>query len=391
MSNVNAASGSAADIQDAVNTVAGSGGGIVFIPDGDFDFNGNVTVPSGVSLEGEGIGITTLNTHSTTEFITITGYDIRLTGFTIINPNDTGGYGLKATNAMNFRIDNCRVEGYGPGYKAAIRVYGVNSYGVIDHNHIETPINTTSYGVDIWKAGTSSPWPNEGINDRDNYVPDRSLFVCMEDNTFVNNRHSVSANGGATYIFRYNTITGGNGNTSSRIDAHGPTQYGNGTRYFEAYNNTIGSPAPYGGSFAINPRGGDGVIYNNTVTGYTDAVIVTLEEGQNNSYPQTHQCHRVYVWGNTGQSGVEVKTGTWVPSSNAIQGGRDWYNSAKPGYTAYTYPHPLVGGEGGTPPGIVKRFTGAVWETLYIYVYLDGSWQTAPLKWWDGAAWQLSA
>ncbi len=53
--------------------------------------------------------------------------------------------------------------------------------------------------------------------------------------------------------------------------------------------------------------------------------------GQNTADPS-------YQWNNT-KNGSPV-TG-WDSSNSYIKEGRDFFNSAKPGYTPYTYPHPL--------------------------------------------------
>ena len=67
----------------------------------------------------------------------------------------------------------------------------------------------------------------------------------------------------------------------------------------------------------------------------------------------------IYIWNNS-RSPMNVRISDYVPnqctspdtSANYIISGRDYFNgsTAKPGYTPYTYPHPLEQGQGGDPP-----------------------------------------
>ena len=69
----------------------------------------------------------------------------------------------------------------------------------------------------------------------------------------------------------------------------------------------------------------------------------------------------VYAWGNTG--GVDIGVydgGTGANIGNYLQSDRDFVNSssAKPGYTAFTYPHPLQSGGAPPPPSTVNPPSG---------------------------------
>ncbi len=342
---VMAKSGSAADIQAAI-VAAQSGDKVARIPAGTFTLGGSVSVPDGIRLIGQGMDHTIL-IASGSQQINVSGTACRVSGFTIKNPSNNGPDAINITNAAGFRVDHMGIEGFGPGYKAAVSVRGslggLSSRGVIDHNRVKAPLNTTSYGCAVFGNGD---WLYEDVDHRDDFFGDnfktyQANGVYIEDNVFYNTRHAVATNNASYIVFRHNEIFGGNSNTSSRIDSHGPNQWMNGGRFWEIYNNIIHTPAPYGNSFAINPRGGDGVVFNNVVEGYKEAVELTLDEGQVNVYPQIHQIHRAYVWGNTGAP-VEVRVGDWVTSYNAIQEGRDWFHFMRSGYTPYVYPHPLV-------------------------------------------------
>ena len=94
---------------------------------------------------------------------------------------------------------------------------------------------------------------------------------------------------------------------------------------------------------AITIRGGGGVIFDNTIRGYDYAVRLIIEEMQDlSSYPVYHQVHDLWIWDNTHDGLAEVWVPDWNPHEEFIQENRDYFLYAKPGYTPYPYPHPLV-------------------------------------------------
>lgn len=156
-------------------------------------------------------------------------------------------------------------------------------------------------------------------------------------------------------------------------------------------------------NWAVWIRGGTGVIYNNVIDdiansywGYgKEEAKFDIRTQQDNSgvgyglfsdgrawysagqgtYPRQHQLavswdedltnsvginggvgnyfiDPIYVWGNTGAGASGggflswANGGSWGSQTGYFNSGRDYVfgNTAKPGYTAYTYPHPLVSG-----------------------------------------------
>jgi hypothetical protein len=89
---------------------------------------------------------------------------------------------------------------------------------------------------------------------------------------------------------------------------------------------------------AIWWRGGGGVAFNNTVSGYkTFAYLVENAEYQN----ETFQPHDIWIWNNNIPSDC-----TLVEVYGDIQQNRDYFLYAPSWYTPYPYPHPLtLGGE----------------------------------------------
>ena len=337
-----AVTGNASDVQTAVNSALASGGGNVYIPSGNWSWGTNTISWTGnnIKLFGEGSNSTYIYTTGTGAPISATGNNTRISGFHLEHANNTGTNGVRIlSNSPNFRVDNMRIEGYGS--EACIYVNGRNTTGVIDHNYLRPrPLDNQGYGVVVRK---STDWWPESFFPTTEIQETEAVFI--EDNTFVNARHAVSATNGAYYVFRYNYVTGGFGNSSAKVDMHGVVGAATGTRYAEVYNNTIELPHTQT-SFSIGPRGGDGVIYNNTVNGYTWAVAFFIESGQGgdypNDYPISHQVREYYVWNNGGTRTGEATVSSLYSSNLYIQKDRDWFNYALDGYTGYTYPHPLT-------------------------------------------------
>jgi hypothetical protein len=90
----------------------------------------------------------------------------------------------------------------------------------------------------------------------------------------------------------------------------------------------------------------------------------------------------VYIWNNlyTGPDGTNVDASVFpgVPTSAALTAlniarphpqdaivlNRDWFMSAKPGYTPYTYPHPLTGGADATAPELTACAVAVAGTTI---------------------------
>ena len=339
--NFYAVSGSAADVQTAINTALASDGGNVYIPSGNWSWSTNTVSWTGnnIKLLGTGANTTYIYTTGTGAPISATGNNTRISGFHLEHADNTGTNGIKILgDSSDFRVDNMRIEGYGS--EACIYVTGRYTTGVIDHNYLRArPLDNQGYGIIIRKS--TDWWPAS-------FFPTTEMqeteAVFIEDNTIVNSRHAIAATNGAYYVFRYNYVSGGFGNSSAKVDMHGVVGAATGTRYAEVYNNTIELPTLT--SFSIGPRGGDGVIYDNTVNGYTWAVAFFIESGQGGNYPTdypiAHQVREYYVWDNGGTRTGEATVSSLYSSNLYIQKDRDWFNYALDGYTGYTYPHPLT-------------------------------------------------
>ena len=380
---ITAKSGSAEDIQAAVNAVAAAGGGTVYIPAGNFTFNINfsrtifngyegVVIPGGVNVIGAGNNQTILfcplsgwrYSDSTRQSLFLldgsNGKPIRISGIVFQGSvNTTYGAdddrvlkGIFACGVKDCRIDHCVFIDF---VSAGIMV--TNNYvhkwnrGVIDHCIFDNPYKDTFYALTgnraywaygvivsgdyIWREDFESYYLGKYNND--------TWFI--EDCSFRRCRHGVAmATDGAWAVIRYCNFTEMIlSYYGSYIDAHG------GARGYEVYNNTIVncptdgrsiSDPQYWGKYmgvGINPRGGAGVIFNNTLINFGTSAAIILSNDQNNA---TYRLNGFWIWNN-----IFINVTTQLstsPGSFTIDENDEYFLYPKPNYTPYPYPHPLT-------------------------------------------------
>ena len=223
--------------------------------------------------------------------------------------------------------------------------------------------------------------------------------VYLEDNYFLGFWQAMTGmDGHSRMVVRYNVFD------SSALGSHGADTEDLGVRHFEVYNNTFVQSDrggdPYNLNYWFYIRGGTGVITDNVfddlnTPGYWGdkaEILATIQNLQRGSapnpcwganipgiqYPAPRQVGMGYVTGAAGNDSITYKgdseplyiwnnTGTYVfslqdyggtnctnPDSvvDYVKSGRDyfWNAGAKPGYTKYTYPHPLRQEGVGTTP-----------------------------------------
>ena len=375
---ITARSCSNSDIQSAINSA--SSGDTVSVPAGNCTWTDSVSIPStkGITIQGAGIGMTNIVLGPTTAGFMLAVGDkslYRITGFTMRSTGPGGGFGpgsctgdpiningvdgnLPTTFRSNFRIDNIRIysDPQQTTHYGAICVSKM-VYGVIDHVSID---------------GIGRGWFFEdGFNAEPAYWGDHSwtipldpggpLNVYVEDSTYscsipsYNYCQVYDGRAGGRVVFRHNTVTNG------WIEPHAPHTDSRGILYQEIYKNTFTSAS--GETWmSARLRGGTGVIYDNTVTdpdGGNQFYVETMGACWNEpnfpctSYPCIDGLGRgpnqvltpVYGWGNTlnGSPTNLITYASCEKGHTIVQENRDFYNTKKPGYTAYTYPHPLQG------------------------------------------------
>lgn len=355
-----AASCSFASVQTAYN--ASSNGDTVSIPtcsETNWGTNTLTIAKANLTIMGQGVGKTILSgdINSGMFFTSNNGIgsnNLRITGIELRNAN----YGVYINNTrsesiQNLRIDHCKFY----NNYAAFENYG-HITGVLDNNIFEDEKGAAIrlFGDDNRTA--TFPFPL-GTSDA-LFLEDSTILI---NNNFPN--HLITSRAGSKYVVRHNTITY---NMASgwvaTIDAHGMCEGSineqRGSFTFEVYNNTInGTQGANGKTFQF--RGGQGVIFNNNITSYnTNTPYLFLDDyrvsqsdcatkcyqGCCTTYPCTDQINHTYVWNNTFMSGpLNVASA----DEDFIQLGRDYFTSAMPNYTPYTYPHPLTVGSSPTP------------------------------------------
>jgi hypothetical protein len=397
-----AASCSRNDVGSAVNLARG--GDTVAIPackDG-VTWTSQLAVTKGITLKGAGIGQTVLIDNVSSGAMlsfNVTGADWRVTGIEF-----RGGTTGKISsylffgegNSHAFRIDNNKFYNWAPSCGSncnrAVWLTG-DLMGVIDSNtfdNLATWAQTFDVGHPSW--GGVGAYGDNSWADSDNFGT--SKFIFIEDNTFYSQKATpfpgvLDATDGARVVFRYNTLNG------DFIGWHGTesSQRHRGGRAFEVYSNHFYAK-PGGWDKAVFIRSGTALVYNNTLHTVKNASEISVVAkfinyrddasyapwGQCNGsgsydgnqsgggYPCIDQPGRgksnvlsgatpspvawpnqtlapVYVWNNTGYNAAQATS-----DSTNVQQNRDYYvGTAKSGYTAYTYPHPLRTGDSNGP------------------------------------------
>jgi hypothetical protein len=236
---------------------------------------------NGISIKGSGTNQTVIidevsRANNGGQLFILNGNPICLTelsnlqlrgGVTNTSPNYFGTVVCNGTANTSWRVDHVLFNGL---YAKNIATYG-NAFNVIDHNTFlmkEIAIEDNGYVSGDQFGDQSYELPQTyGLNS--------SNCLYIEDNFFTNilgqQAGACDGENGARVVFRHNTVW-------NEFFANHGTETGarsRSERSFEIYDNTFNfSPAapnyPY---FAMaNIRGGSGVIFSNTVNGYTSIV-----------------------------------------------------------------------------------------------------------------------
>ena len=359
---ISARSGLATDIQAAVNLA--KTGDTVTIPAGTFHFTGQVFAPDGIYIKGAGRDSTYLiksdNLSEWHGMFTIdakTGQPFKFSGITLEGRLAT----LQGTNrttvvttvkdqglviygaAKNVQIFDSRFTKF---LRAGIEFQGDagsvpgEPNGVIYNNEfIDNWYIYLGYGVAI--NGSPKNWHQKVTLGSFN-------AVFVEDNYFSRNRHCVTSSNGANYVARYNTVVD-NYQDAGAFDAHGlSAAWPRGTHSVEIYRNTVNNSIKRWAGVSI--RGGSGVVWGNSWRGVTHGVDLVVERPPPtrplSTYPALDQIGNpdaLFVWDNDSSGDDVYKRPTADPHGIDywLRENRDYWLSAKPGYTPYTYPHPL--------------------------------------------------
>ncbi|HXC34979.1 MAG TPA: hypothetical protein VNV43_03840 [Candidatus Acidoferrales bacterium] len=280
---INAASCGFADVSAAV--AQASPGDVVQLPAGSSSWTQSLTL-NGVSLIGAGTNSTIIideeSRSSSAQIINLypqAGTYMEIAniqfegGVTNTSANYTGCLAVYGATGASWRIDHNIFNGL---YGKNIVTYG-DSTSVIDHNAFyEKYISVCCYGY---------IWPGDGNGDVSWSMPATyglasSNCLYVENNYFTNmttwlgSVGATDGNGGGRIVFRDNIIM------NDVFNDHGTESGGRvrSLRSFEVYNNTFTCPPSATSLYPIYTacmiRGGSGLIFSNTINGYSSVAAI---------------------------------------------------------------------------------------------------------------------
>ncbi len=368
-----ARSTSLADIQVAVDSA--KNGFAVKIPPGSSTWLNTLIIPDvkRITLIGSGQEYTIISsdTAAPSSLINMGSSGSRITeiGFILANNN---GDGIRV-RGTDWRIDHCRFGNAIDQTIEGVHARGFSSegcpVGLVDHCEFNN--------IRVLVAGDASLMANSIWAEPLGLGTHNAVFIEDCIFTFTKFGNAIDANYGGRYVSRYNVLY------DVYIEAHSVQGTHRATRSWEIYGNTINQVeqamwTPY---FL---RGGTGVVFNNTLTGNWSSATITVDNRRSfqelgdgglcdgtspwdgneeaNGYPARDQIGRstdqwlwtdenpyppqeldpFYQWNNT-YNGSDISVYVHNNCDIHIKENRDYYNYfEKPGYTPYTYPHPLI-------------------------------------------------
>lgn len=388
------------DVSSAVRTAVD--GDIVSVPAGNCSWPSGLTISRAITLQGAGIGRTLIiNDNTTANLIAIaesTAGNVIVRGFDFsVGAGPTPGFFFIevgfVTNGKPVLINankfTLRVNGNALRFQTNRGVIWGNTF-------VGTPsgpacLNNASA---LRHKAPSLPWNTPATFGSADTNGDLNLY--FESNNLIDVLEAIDVDDSARTVIRYNTLT------NSAVMSHGDDTSALGGRYYEVYNNTFVSDTsvkcapdlPTNVNFLVSLRGGTALIHDNVIPntsnpawGNKSAIAFFVEQLRRNAgpyrcwgtitpgaYPAPRQpgwgytrggtragstdvlqdLEPIYLWNNTGTGNYNApgvadyspnECGSTAPSAvEYIQANREYYTSTpKPGYTPYTYPHPLTG------------------------------------------------
>jgi hypothetical protein len=266
-----------ADVQAAISAAAD--GDTVAIPAGTSAWAAQLVVNAGknLTIQGAGIDQTIIidevpkdgSPESTLMIVnTVAGKSFRLTGITFSGGSQMDrsiwakGVLVIGGNSKAWRVDHVRFD---EPRTIAMRVYG-DTYGVIDHSIFDLSTPAINVFHDTWGGAA---YGDGSWADATDLGTKKAVYI--EDNVFnrtPSGEFVIDSFGGGRFVARYNTF---NGASSA---SHGTESGGRlrSIRSYEIYNNTF-THLPEWGFTAVFLRGGTGVIWSNTISGFQTGVL----------------------------------------------------------------------------------------------------------------------
>jgi hypothetical protein len=392
---------SQASVQAAINRAPD--GGTVIVPAGSSTWTSRVYISNkAITIFGAGIGQTIITSALPVDatnapfYVSCPGKAVRISGFTCVaGPGDIKGF-INITS-QNFRVDNCAFTNV---TKRGVAAYSTsNSWGVIDHCTF-TPASRTAQAVsvfgdrdaawnrplslgtiyavyiedctfdaripgdgnlDIYNGGRAVFRHNTSYNDTigchglDSGGYRSALSWEVYDNTFyvtVPLPRQFLFRGGTGVVFNNRVTTSGSGRLSGasiELTCYRAT----GTVIFQNY-------VPWGFVTGSNRYDGNTDAHGWPALDQIGAAPPTIPPNLSDAPPAARSLQGkspAYAWRNTlngarmpmaastysGRPGYPDGTPGHPNVASVIRENRDFLNDvAKPGYTPYVYPHPLV-------------------------------------------------
>jgi len=381
--------------QESVSSciVAAANGDTVKVLAGTTTWTETITLNKSIKLIGAGEGRTIIiDGVSKDHMLAVDGGSVpispRISGMTI-KGFSTDKSGVIATvmiegisNELGFRLDHMTFD------NIVITGLGTNDWvwGVIDHCTFNMKTDAVGWAIyfsnerwgDLTLCCGDMAWasPDDFGSHKFSFVED-SIFNLIG----IGPANYIDSAGGARYVLRRNTFRDG------FLRAHGTdsTEQVRGTRAIEIYNNTfINNAAAFDSVEEL--RSGAALFYNNQFSGsggFNHGIVLKAFRDNGNFWPVWRRCDGTTDWDQNlpsehgyacldqpgrGEGNLATTTAnglipaTWPnqvlspvyfwnnlgwrddeggSTSTRIQLGRDFFNSPKPGYVPYTYPHPL--------------------------------------------------
>lgn len=271
---INAASCSQANVSSAIGSA--TAGDTVFVPAGACSWGSSINLSKAITIQGTGEATT----------ITATGDSLFK-----IEGNGSGNYRISSMNFLgrsssgsdiaiggvwdSIRIDNIKwntqstraiIAGYYHVWDILISGISVPHQKILIDNINYSPASAGGGEPFLLLYGRNHlAWQEEDGFGTDN-------FVFIEDSRFnfpTIDGYVIDTEFAARYVFRYNTVTNG----SITMHDLGSTPNSRGNRAVEVYENTFNCTASACGDGAAialyNTRGGTGIFFNNTISGYS--------------------------------------------------------------------------------------------------------------------------
>lgn len=147
------------NLQAAINACSGAGGGIVYVPAGTYLVSAALTVPTLVTLVGQGRGAAVLkNTNTATGILSLTGSYAKVKGFTLSHSSSSTGKAIQASGATDKFIDvrEVVITGHRTG------VYSVSDqFSMEEFDITTTAADAAARGVDL--AGDQTTYLRVGL------------------------------------------------------------------------------------------------------------------------------------------------------------------------------------------------------------------------------------